>query len=769
MAQETQVRTIIIRTDSKGAQDIKDISRSLGDMNKQLKNTSNAMTSMNNLAASAIGASIFGFGVREVVGMADSLILLNGRLTALTGSASTAKEIMGELAGVSTMVKSSLTDTAEAYTRIATATINLKLPTQVQLDLTKGLLQSFRLSGASAQEAAGATIQFAQALSFGKLSGQELRSVTSQNAIVANILANSIKNTGENIKEFAEKGGFTTSFLLRHLLPAFKDLDAQANVMSQTFGQTMTLAMNELQKKAYDLNQEFDLNGKFANFMKWFLEHGDEVSNIMLSIGVSAIPSMVASMTKLAALLTPMRAAFGLFAAGLGLASFAILESTHGVKGLVTELEVLPRIFDLIYKQNRLSTMGGPGGLLSHYETSRLTTDIKNLHTEISLMRNMPNMDITKKFLPMNNLTGENIFGGTEFFKRGGAPPMPFQIPDDKVKMTIEQKIGALNVLFNKGGMDVEEYNSKLEKLQKIEFDEKITKGTMSLEKMNRQLHENELDKWNRLLEAGSITLEQFYEKSKEFQIEELTYKFQQGKKSLAEYNMELLRLNDLGYFNFKNVVAGAGNYVESVGNRSTQIANMVETTFSSLGDSIFNMTKKGQYDFSEFTQSVLDDLTRILIRMSIIEPLAKSITGGGIGDFFGSLFSSGTVTPIAGAGSRLYQSPMPFANGDVFSSPTTFGFGNGKMGVMGERGPEAVMPLKRGPGGSLGVGAVTPAVGVVINNYTSAKVEARETTDRDGLKQIEIIVKNTVVKQMANGSYDRAMTTNYGVARKGG
>jgi phage-related minor tail protein len=47
----------------------------------------------------------------------------------------------------------------------------------------------------------------------------------------------------------------------------------------------------------------------------------------------------------------------------------------------------------------------------------------------------------------------------------------------------------------------------------------------------------------------------------------------------------------------------------------------------------------------------------------------------------------------------------VPFASGGIVSSPTLFKFAGG-TGLMGEAGPEAIMPLKRGRGGKLGVAA---------------------------------------------------------------
>jgi lambda family phage tail tape measure protein len=75
------------------------------------------------------------------------------------------------------------------------------------------------------------------------------------------------------------------------------------------------------------------------------------------------------------------------------------------------------------------------------------------------------------------------------------------------------------------------------------------------------------------------------------------------------------------------------------------------------------------------------------------------------------SLFSGGSSLPgSAGAsGSSRAASVGPFAKGapfvnGVLDSPTPFSFNGGKLGVMGEAGPEAIMPLMRAPDGSLGV-----------------------------------------------------------------
>jgi len=66
-------------------------------------------------------------------------------------------------------------------------------------------------------------------------------------------------------------------------------------------------------------------------------------------------------------------------------------------------------------------------------------------------------------------------------------------------------------------------------------------------------------------------------------------------------------------------------------------------------------------------------------------------------------------VAVVAGLDARQQQRRLaerPFAAGGVIASPVAFPLGGGRTGIAGERGPEAIMPLSRGPDGRLGVKA---------------------------------------------------------------
>lgn len=85
-----------------------------------------------------------------------------------------------------------------------------------------------------------------------------------------------------------------------------------------------------------------------------------------------------------------------------------------------------------------------------------------------------------------------------------------------------------------------------------------------------------------------------------------------------------------------------------------------------------------------------------------------------GVGGFVEKLF------PFAQGGAFSQGRVTPFANGGVVSQPTTFPM-RGGTGLMGEAGPEAIMPLSRGPDGKLGVrSAAGQGAPTIVMNITT-------------------------------------------------
>ena len=113
-------------------------------------------------------------------------------------------------------------------------------------------------------------------------------------------------------------------------------------------------------------------------------------------------------------------------------------------------------------------------------------------------------------------------------------------------------------------------------------------------------------------------------------------------------------------------------------------------------------------------------------IQQSITSPLAGAIT---------KLFT-------ASAHGNVFTSPgLSAYSNTVVSTPTLFPFAKG-VGLMGEAGPEAIMPLKRLSGGDLGVKAQTTAPNINVTvNEAPAGTTARVQQSQDG-SNIDIIIE---------------------------
>jgi phage-related minor tail protein len=99
----------------------------------------------------------------------------------------------------------------------------------------------------------------------------------------------------------------------------------------------------------------------------------------------------------------------------------------------------------------------------------------------------------------------------------------------------------------------------------------------------------------------------------------------------------------------------------------------------------------------------------------------------------------------LGGLGSRGGSMPTLFANGGVIAAPTAFSIGGGKMGVAGEAGPEAILPLMRGADGRLGVRSGGSGRSVTVNFNV-------ETPDAAGFKRSEAQINAMLNRAVARG-----------------
>jgi phage-related minor tail protein len=112
----------------------------------------------------------------------------------------------------------------------------------------------------------------------------------------------------------------------------------------------------------------------------------------------------------------------------------------------------------------------------------------------------------------------------------------------------------------------------------------------------------------------------------------------------------------------------------------------------------------------------------------------------------------------------------VKFAKGGIVTGPTVFPFARG-TGLMGEAGPEAIMPLSRGRGGVLGVrtdggGGGAGTTNVIVHNYSGQQVQTRESNSGGMDKRtIEVMIGNAI---SSGGPASKAFEATYGLRRSG-
>ncbi|MCO4053972.1 MAG: phage tail tape measure protein [Bosea sp.] len=127
----------------------------------------------------------------------------------------------------------------------------------------------------------------------------------------------------------------------------------------------------------------------------------------------------------------------------------------------------------------------------------------------------------------------------------------------------------------------------------------------------------------------------------------------------------------------------------------------------TTLGNTLSSAFARGATEgrrFEDVLRSIGLRLSQSLLK-SAFKPLEQGVSGllsEGLQSVPGGLGGSGGGV---GPPMQLMGSVRPFANGGVIGQPTYFGMGR-NLGLMGEAGAEAILPLSRGPDGKLGVSA---------------------------------------------------------------
>lgn len=245
---------------------------------------------------------------------------------------------------------------------------------------------------------------------------------------------------------------------------------------------------------------------------------------------------------------------------------------------------------------------------------------------------------------------------------------------------------------------------------------------------------------------------------------------YEQRKSQLAEEKAGILSNFDSQKTSLGIINDGRKKALEltqSLTDRQLAYGDVFKQSFQQMGDALIDFTKTGKLNFKGLIDSMIEGLIRYEMQqqslamyqaarpwlMNLVGSLFAKPTGMGAspdGIMGGPGWSVQAKGGVYDAGLQTFAKGGMFTN-SIVSSPTLFKFAKG-TGLMGEAGPEAIMPLKRDSNGNLGVrgGSGGGSVDVVVNNYGNERATTKETTDSRGNRRIEVVIGDMVASEVA-------------------
>lgn len=790
-ATATRVIEIDVRASANASAHVAQIAGQLGSIEKNAANasrtTNSLLSGLSNMAKGMVGffavERILDFGAALNRVYEEQLIIVE-RFKLITGSAEGASDAFGEIVRIARETGRELDGVSKLYEKVMRNAENLGITTKGVTLITEGFAASLRVSGASTQEANAAMMQFAQALASGKLSGDEFRSIMENNTVFMVELANAAKMTLGEIRELSRKGGTDAEWLREQMFKLGEDgknalqrLQEQASKIPFTFAQAWNSAKAGFADFINSLGQGAEhTEGIFARLARRI---GENLSNAATANRQRAFVADRVNQALARARGEPEPIAEAPWASQRG-------------QGINNEIERLER------NEEKLRQQLDKYAALNDKNSVQMTESLK-----MELVKTRAERDAWKEVL--TNQEGKDIAKANAPFLVEGWKPSTSKDDSDgkgsKKRNPFAEFLDDLQDAKKKVEEEAIGYGEWRHKLEKIiregqrETGKLFPWGEAPMESARRladqwdervrQMEEVE-DSLKRQTKANEEVERMYLERQKSFgnELEKLynQYNEETGERMLP-WQRRLAKLQDwikenqpfikdedmtriskitdwMSWESEKEkIVEMFKQDGASMGGEDPvlEYAEAFSNAFDRMLDSILEFNKTGKELIGDFVEDFLKQMARIAMRRATAD--FAEVMLGQITDF------ASNFLPQA-KGGAWHNGVQFYANGAVFDQPTGFKHSGG-LGVLGEAGPEAVMPLKRGADGKLGVGT-TPVTVNVFNNAPGTKARTEERTNSRGEREITVIVEEVVEQALGGGRYDKVLQNSFNINRRG-
>jgi tape measure domain-containing protein len=266
-------RRAMMQAEAQGRRSGQAISREMQRVDAQTKKATASLGGMGSaLGALAAVGGLVALG-NQLVHVADDFSLMRSRIRLVVAENESLLEIEEKLADQAMTNRADLKSTVALYSRLRA--VRKDLSDEAARDIVDKWAKTLIVSGASAQEAAAATMQFGQAMASGRLGGDELRSILEANSRFAILLADGLGVTVGQLRQLGEEGKLTTDAIVGAMKEAGGSLESDFGKKALTVGQATTNLQTAMIRLVGVMDQSA---GASATLAKWVANLADGFS-----------------------------------------------------------------------------------------------------------------------------------------------------------------------------------------------------------------------------------------------------------------------------------------------------------------------------------------------------------------------------------------------------------------------------------------------------------------------------------------------------------
>ncbi|MBQ4955490.1 tape measure protein, partial [Acinetobacter baumannii] len=293
MAQESR---LVIVIDSQNAErNARNLGNELDSIERKGDYASKSMESLS-VATRALAGHMAGLlTVGSAISKMDTYTGLQNRLKLVTNNQAELNKATEDTFRIAQKTYSAWDSVLQVYQRFSDNAKTLNLTMVDTARLTETVSKAVAISGASAQAADAALVQFGQALASGTLRGEELNSVMEQTPALAKAIAQGMGITVGQLRSVAAEGKITSQEIVKALRNVEKDVDTLFAKTDITIGQSLTLLNNEITKFVGEAGKGSGAAQVLAGSIQTLASNLDLIADGALVVGIGYITKAIST------------------------------------------------------------------------------------------------------------------------------------------------------------------------------------------------------------------------------------------------------------------------------------------------------------------------------------------------------------------------------------------------------------------------------------------------------------------------------------------